>query len=75
MAKDKTVITYLCKATPSTQGIQTGRAIRLETPLPETHNNVKKNNTESFLERKRKRIIIFSGCRSKGGDSTGLIGE
>ena len=68
MAKDKTVITYLRRGTASTRRIQ-GRAMCLETPLPETPENIEKNNIESFSERKRKRTTIFSGFRS-GGDST-----
>ncbi|KAH9203340.1 hypothetical protein DL95DRAFT_504601 [Leptodontidium sp. 2 PMI_412] len=73
IAKDKTVI--IRKATPSTRGIQTSRALRLETPLPETLGGVEKNNMESFSERKRKRTTAFDGCRSEGGDSTGSNGE
>lgn len=71
MAKDKTVITYLRRGTASTRGIQAGRAIRLETPLPETSGGVEKNNMESFSERKRKRTTAFDGCRPEGGDSRG----
>jgi len=60
---------------PSTRGIQTNRALRLETTLPETPSGIEKNNIESFSERKRKRITAFNGCKSEGGDSTKSNGE
>jgi hypothetical protein len=69
MAKDKTIITHLRKVTPSTRGIQTGRATRLETPLPETPDDIKKNNMESLSERKRKRTTTFSGNSNPSDDS------
>jgi regulator of replication initiation timing len=69
MAKDKTVITYLRKATPSTRGKQMGRAIRLETPVLGTPDDIKKNKMESFSERKRKRTTTFSGNSDPSDDS------
>jgi regulator of replication initiation timing len=52
MDKDKSVITYLRKVTPSTRRIQTGRATCLETPLPETPGGVEKITWKAFRKGK-----------------------
>jgi hypothetical protein len=65
IAKDKTVITYLRRGMASTRGIQTGRAIRLEAPFPETPGGVETNNIGSFSERKRKEQLRLTDAGLK----------
>jgi hypothetical protein len=48
-----------------TRGIQTGRAIRLEAPFPETPGSVETNNIRSFSERKRKEQLRLTDAGLK----------
>jgi hypothetical protein len=66
MDKDKRVITYLRKVTPSTQRIQTSRATCLETPLPETPGGVEKITWKAFRKGKEKEILRLTDAGLKG---------